>query len=228
MNSATKNRNMKGNDQFVSAKDESPRMFENDVLDYFSRAHPISVPLIFVPMVLYFFYSAFLIHGVNILNAVGIFFLGVVIWTLFEYFLHRYLFHLQVDTDWGRRLHFMIHGCHHDYPNDSMRLVIPTGASLALAVMVYWACYFFIVFLFGGSMGTLHAFFASFVTGYIAYDMMHYATHYAKFKNKWFREIQKNHLDHHYVDHDKGFGLSNVFWDRVFGTAQESIKKKKK
>jgi len=217
---------MKGNDQFVSAKNESPRMFENDILDYFSRAHPITVPIVFVPIILYFIYSAFNL-GLTTTSFVGVFFAGILVWTLFEYFLHRYLFHLQIDTDWGRRIHFMIHGCHHDYPNDSMRLVIPTGASLFLAVMMYWFFYFFIVYLFGGTMAIHHGFFASFVIGYVTYDMMHYATHYAKFKNKWFRDIQKNHLDHHYVDHDKGFGLSNVFWDRVFGTDQESIKKKK-
>ena len=217
---------MKGNDQFVSAKNESPRMFENDILDYFSRAHPITVPIIFVPIILYFIYSAFNL-GLTVAGFGGMFFAGILVWTLFEYFLHRYLFHLQIDSDWGRRLHFMIHGCHHDYPNDAMRLVIPTGASLFLAVMMYWFFYFFVVYLFGGTMGMHHGFFASFVIGYVTSDMMHYATHYAKFKNKWFREIQKNHLDHHYVDHDKGFGLSNVFWDRIFGTAQESIKKKK-
>jgi sterol desaturase/sphingolipid hydroxylase (fatty acid hydroxylase superfamily) len=217
---------MKGNDQFVSAKNESPRMFENDILDYFSRAHPITVPIIFVPIILYFIYSAFNL-GLTAAGFGGMFFAGILVWTLFEYFLHRYLFHLQIDSDWGRRIHFMIHGCHHDYPNDAMRLVIPTGASLFLAVMMYYFFYFFVVYLFGGTLAMHHGFFASFVIGYVTYDMMHYATHYAKFKNKWFRDIQKNHLDHHYVDHDKGFGLSNVFWDRVFGTAQESIKKKK-
>jgi sterol desaturase/sphingolipid hydroxylase (fatty acid hydroxylase superfamily) len=217
---------MKGNDQFVSAKNESPRMFENDLLDYFSRAHPVMVPIVFVPVILYYIYSAFTL-GLSITGFAGVFFAGVLVWTLFEYFLHRYLFHLQIDSDWGRRIHFMIHGCHHDYPNDAMRLVIPTGAAIALAVMMYWFFYFFVVYLFGGTMGMHHGFFASFVIGYVTYDMMHYATHYAKFKNKWFRDIQKNHLDHHYVDHDKGFGLSNVFWDRVFGTDQDSIKKKK-
>jgi len=218
---------MKGKDQFISAKDESPRMFENDVLDYFSRAHPAMVPIVFVPIIIYFIYSAFAFHNLTIWAFAGVFPAAIIVWSLFEYFLHRYLFHLQIDSDFGRRLHFMIHGCHHDYPNDSMRLVIPTGAALALAVLMYYFFYFFIITLFGADLGILHAFFASFVIGYVTYDMMHYATHYAKFKNKWFREIQKNHLDHHFVDHDKGFGLSNVFWDRVFGTEQDSIKKKR-
>lgn len=219
---------MKDKDQFVSAKNESPRMFENELLDYFSRAHPVMVPIVFVPIVLYFAYSAFVIHSLTVLTCVGLFVAGIFVWTLFEYFLHRYLFHLKIDSDFGKRLHFMIHGCHHDYPNDSMRLVIPTTASLVLAVLTYSVFYLFIVLIFSGTVGMLHAFYSAFVFGYIVYDMMHYATHYAKFKNKWFRNVQKNHLDHHYVDHDKGFGLSNVFWDRVFGTEQECIKKKKK
>ena len=77
---------MKGNDQFVSAKDESPRMFENDVLDYFSRAHPAMVPIVFVPVVLYFAYSAVVFHDISTLHALGMFFAGIFVWTLFEYF----------------------------------------------------------------------------------------------------------------------------------------------
>lgn len=219
---------MKGNDQFVSANDESPRMFENDVLDYFSRSHPMSVPIIFIPIISYFIYSALFINELAWTRFLGIFVLGIVIWTLFEYIMHRYVFHLKIDSDWGRRMHFMIHGCHHDYPNDSMRLVIPNLASIILAILVYWAFYGIIISLIGSTEGVLHGFYASFVLGYLIYDMMHYATHYAKFKNKWFREIQRNHLDHHYVDHDRGFGLSNVIWDRIFGTEQDSIKKKRK
>ena len=37
--------------QFVSAKNESPRMFKNNLLDYFSRAHPLMVPIVFLPVV---------------------------------------------------------------------------------------------------------------------------------------------------------------------------------
>jgi sterol desaturase/sphingolipid hydroxylase (fatty acid hydroxylase superfamily) len=217
---------MKGTDQFVSAQDESPKMFENEFLDFFSRAHPVMVPIVFVPVVVYFIYSAFANHGLTVLPFIGIFILAIIVWTLFEYFLHRYLFHLHIDTAWGKRMHFMIHGCHHDYPNDSLRLVIPTTASIGLAFLIYGLLYL-IVILPGGSYAFMHAFFGSFVFGYICYDMMHYASHYAKWKSKWFRDIQKNHMDHHFVDHDKGFGLSNVFWDRVFGTEQDSIKKKK-
>lgn len=217
---------MSGNNHFISAKNESPKMFDNKYLDKLSRAPYFVVPIIFVPIILYFIYSAFVVHQVGILLFAGLFAAGILVWTLFEYFLHRYLFHLEINTDWGKRMHFMIHGCHHDYPNDALRLVIPPTASLTLAVLMYGLFYIIIIPL-GGTTGMLHAFYASFVIGYVIYDMMHYASHYAKFKSQWFRDIQKNHMDHHFVDHDKGFGLSNVFWDRVFGTEQDSIKHKK-
>ena len=212
--------------QFVSAKNESPRMFQNDFLDYFSRAHPLMVPIVFVPVVSYFMYIGFMDDGMTVLPGLGWAFAGLFVWTVFEYFMHRYVFHLHIDSDFGRKFHFFVHGVHHDYPNDEMRLVIPPGASIVLAVIMYWVFYGLIIGL-GGSIGALNIFFAAFVFGYICYDMMHYATHYFNFKNKWFQEIKRNHLDHHYVDHDKGFGLSNVFWDKVFGTEQESIKCKR-
>jgi len=219
---------MKGKDNFVSAANQSPKMFENAFLDYFSRSSPVVVLVIYVPIILYFFYSALMINSLSIGTFLGLFFLALFIWTIFEYLLHRYAFHFIHDSKLGRRIHFMIHGCHHDYPNDAGRLVMPVFPSGMLALLMYGVFYLIIMILLNGTIGHLHAFFASFVLGYVIYDMMHYASHYAKWKNQWFRDVQRNHMDHHFVDPEKGYGLSNVFWDRVFGTEQDSIKKKKK
>lgn len=212
--------------QFVSAKNESPRMFDNAILDYFSRAHPIIVPIVFLPLITYFIYSAYANYNMTLGKGVAWFVAGLFVWSIFEYFMHRYVFHLHIDSEFGKKFHFYVHGVHHDYPNDEMRLVIPPGASLVLALIMYWVFYAIILGV-GGDLGILNMFFASFVLGYVCYDMMHYATHYFNFKVKWFQDIKRNHLDHHYVDHDKGFGLSTVFWDKVFGTEQESIKRKR-
>ncbi len=43
---------------------------------------------------------------------------GLAIWTLTEYWLHRLLFHWQPKFRGGDKLHFIIHGVHHDHPND--------------------------------------------------------------------------------------------------------------
>ena len=52
---------------------------------------------------------------------------GLLIWTLTEYWLHRLVFHWEPDHPIGSRLHFIIHGVHHDHPNDRLRLVMPPG-----------------------------------------------------------------------------------------------------
>ncbi len=207
--------------QFVSVKNESPRMFENDILDYFSRVHPMVIPVIYIPLTSYFIYSALWVYGMNFLPFLGLFGAGIFFWTFFEYTLHRYFFHLEFKGKLGKRVHFIAHGVHHDFPNDHMRLVMPPGASLALAVILYWC--FYALF---GEKGTTASFFSGFMLGYFIYDMMHYATHHSNFKAKWFRAIKKNHMDHHYKSHDSGYGLSSPFWDIVFKTRHEDVKSK--
>ena len=110
----------------------------------------------------------------------------------------------------------MAHGVHHDYPNDSLRLVMPPAVSLTLALIIYWT-----IFLFVRDYGLTAGLFSGFVTGYLIYDLMHFATHYSSYKAGWFQRIKKNHMLHHYKNGDRGYGLSNIFWDRVFGTLHD-------
>ena len=53
--------------------------------------------------------------------------IGYMAWTLTEYFGHRYLFHtvFALPFGLGPRFQFLIHGVHHIYPNDPLRLVMP-------------------------------------------------------------------------------------------------------
>ena len=37
----------------------------------------------------------------------------------------------------GKMLHFIMHGVHHDYPNDATRLVMPPIISVPLAIVFY-------------------------------------------------------------------------------------------
>ena len=87
-------------------------------------ARPPAVPVvIFVPAII-----AMASIGVDrngVLAALGWFAGGYLVWTLTEYWLHRIVFHFEPDAPIGRRLHWIIHGVHHDHPNDPMRLVMP-------------------------------------------------------------------------------------------------------
>lgn len=197
---------------FVSNKDESVRMFEADWMDFFSRID-YKVPLfIYVPLILVFLYRSLFVIDINLWYVLPLIVLGLAVWTFAEYNLHRFVFHWMPPGKLGKKIHFMFHGVHHDYPRDSKRLVMVPAVSLPLAVGFY--------FLFRWILGPAYVepFFVGFVIGYLFYDMTHYALHHANFKSKFWLELKQHHMVHHYSDPDNGFGVSTVFWDLVYRT----------
>ena len=121
-----------------SVKAGSPRMFETELFERFSRAHPLTPAVLYLPLVAVSLGLA--IHhrqgGVAVTGGVlG----GYVFWTLTEYWLHRLVFHLPVIGPKTERAAFLIHGVHHEHPYDESRLVMPAGASLTLCVLTYVA-----------------------------------------------------------------------------------------
>lgn len=197
--------------KFVSNKDESVRLFKNPILNLFSRVH-WSTPLIFwIPVVIYSLYRGFA-SGVSVLQTIGLFVVAIAFWTFAEYLLHRFVFHYHATTDIGKRISFLTHGVHHDYPNDSKRLVMPPLLGVPIAAIFYALFYY--------TLGDIYVFpfFAGFISGYLVYDMMHYALHHAKFKNSFLQEMKNHHMVHHYNDDENGFGVSSMMWDMIFRT----------
>lgn len=205
---------------FISNKDETVRMFENNFLEKLSHIH-YSVPLyIFLPVIGYFFYDAFVVSQLSVLGIVGYFALGLFIWTLTEYVLHRFVFHWMPPGKIGARLHFIFHGVHHDYPSDSKRLVMVPTVSIPLSALFY----FLFRFLIGATLAA--PFFVGFLVGYLFYDMLHYAIHHYNFKSKFWLNIKHHHMIHHYKDMDRGYGVSSKLWDYIFRSNFESEKEK--
>ena len=108
----------------ISTKDESVRMFDNPILDFFSRVHWSTPLILFVPVIIYLLYCAWVI-GWTIVGIVALFISGLAIWTFAEYVMHRFIFHFELPGKLGAKIHFIVHGVHHEYPNDSKRLVLP-------------------------------------------------------------------------------------------------------
>lgn len=197
--------------RYVSNKNESVRMFESDFMEFFSHVHPATPLIIYLPAI-GFMLDLGLRQRAQPLSAVlGLFLLGVVIWTLVEYTMHRWVFHYQPTSRWGKQLHFLLHGVHHDYPKDASRLVMPPVVSLPLALFFYG--------LFLLAFGRLTpAAYAGFLAGYLFYDMVHYATHHFSMKRGVWLFLKKYHMRHHYDDDHVGYGVSSPLWDVVFGT----------
>jgi dihydroceramide fatty acyl 2-hydroxylase len=189
----------------------SPRMFDSDLLDKLSRVHPSVPPIIFVPTIVLLLVEGF-VRGVGWAAPAWIVG-GYVFWTLTEYWLHRVVFHFEPEQGIGAKLHWIIHGVHHDHPNDPLRLVMPPSVSVPLAVLFVWAFYAVL-----GSPAFL-PFAAGFLAGYLAYDMLHYHVHHHTPGTRLGKKLRELHMRHHFQDHERGFGVSAPFWDHVFGTA---------
>ncbi|HYH58357.1 MAG TPA: sterol desaturase family protein [Thermoleophilaceae bacterium] len=189
----------------------SPRMFESDLLDRLSRVHPVVPVVIFLPAITFLAFSAAERLGVwETFAWIGG---GYLFWTLFEYWLHRIVFHFEPERGVGARLHWIMHGVHHDHPNDPMRLVMPPSVSIPLAAILYLAFYLVL-----GSTYAL-GFGAGFLGGYLLYDMTHYHVHHHKPKTRLGRRLRALHMRHHFQDDTRGFGVSAPWWDYAFGTA---------
>jgi len=199
---------------YVSKKNETVRMFESDFMEFFSRVHPATPLLLYMPVVGCMLYLSLWERKLSILTVAGLFVLGILLWTLLEYLIHRYIFHYEPKSHLGKRLHYIVHGVHHDYPNDARRLVMPPSISVPLAVL------FYILFLliFGHLAPGV---FAGLVFGYVCYDMLHYATHHFPMKRGLWLWLKQYHLRHHYKNDDAGFGISSPIWDYVFGTTRK-------
>jgi dihydroceramide fatty acyl 2-hydroxylase len=187
-------------------------MFKNDFLESLTKVH-YSVPLIFwIPVIIYFIRKAYVVGEMSGSAVFGYFLFGLAFWTFAEYVLHRWVFHFHPKSGWGKRIHFIFHGVHHDFPKDRLRLVMPLSASIPMATIIYLIFYVFFAEF------TLSAFFAGFLFGYLIYDECHYAMHHANFKSGFFKKIKDHHMLHHYADPEKGFGVSSALWDKIFGS----------
>src|SRR5215217_1546688 len=164
----------------------SPPMFQSRLLDRFTRVHPVVPVLIYAPVIVLMLVLA--VGGDGWGDTLGLVLVGYVLWTLFEYWLHRLVFHFEPEEGIGARLHWMIHGIHHDHPNDPLRLVMPPAVSIPLAALFFWV--FTLIF------GTPAAYplFAGFILGYLGYDYTHYYLHHAVPKSKFGKQLREGHM----------------------------------
>lgn len=219
--------------KYVSNKDETVRMFRSDFLERFTHIPPALPHIIFIPVVVALLYWSSTLE-VPASRATLLFVAGLVIWTLTEYVVHRFVFHVDHATmeevtrivasvgpgepvfpalkTLKQRHYFIAHGVHHDFPNDSRRLVMPPLISIPLAVIFY----FVFRLLFGAAAAP--AVLAGMVVGYLIYDTTHYAVHHWRLHGRVTLYLKKHHFRHHYQNPDQDYGVSSPLWDIIFRT----------
>jgi sterol desaturase/sphingolipid hydroxylase (fatty acid hydroxylase superfamily) len=221
--------------RFVNNDDASCRMFRSDVREALSHMAPWVPHAIFLPVIGFALLAAF--RTASPLKVGTLALGGLFLWTLLEYVIHRSIFHPPqwIEDDTRRivgslapgepvmptlptlrhRFYFVVHGVHHDYPNDSTRLVIAPSISIPLAAL------FFLAFkaLFAAAAPAV---FAGFIAGYLVYDTMHFLVHHLNGPGTLIRSLKRRHFRHHYADSSHDFGVSSPLWDLVLGTLGSS------
>jgi sterol desaturase/sphingolipid hydroxylase (fatty acid hydroxylase superfamily) len=189
-------------------------MFESRLLDACSRVHPLVPIVIFGPAIAVL--AAWSLQSMNVTATIALAIGGYGLWTLFEYWLHRIVFHFEPDRGIGARLHWIIHGVHHEHPNDPLRLVMPPAVSVPLGAVVFGLLYLAFGSSYAPGLG------AGFFAGYLAYDMIHYYVHHFSPRGRLGRMLRERHMRHHFQDETKGFGISAPYWDEVFRTSSRA------
>jgi sterol desaturase/sphingolipid hydroxylase (fatty acid hydroxylase superfamily) len=199
--------------------DDTPvRLFKSNFLEFFTHISPITVIVIWLPLAFYFTWTAVsnLQGQSGWFIPVGIF-IGLFLWTISEYLLHRFLFHFKPRTPRQERLAFLFHGVHHAQPQEKSRLVMPIALSIPLAAVFYFAFVLIIGRLFA-SPDWVGPLFTGFLVGYLIYDLTHYATHHFPMRSGYAKYIKRYHMQHHYKTPNARFGVSSPIWDYVFKT----------
>jgi len=102
--------------------DHSPtpiRLFRSDFLELFTHIHPGVVLAFWSPIILYFVGRgvADRIPSGRLWEMPVAILIGLFVWTLSEYMLHRFVFHYRPRSPWQDRVTYLFHGIHHHQRN---------------------------------------------------------------------------------------------------------------
>jgi sterol desaturase/sphingolipid hydroxylase (fatty acid hydroxylase superfamily) len=190
------------------------QLFSNPILEKLSRTH-ISVPIVvFVVYASVLLYWSITHTSLSTGMSVGMFILGAISFTLVEYLVHRYIFHMGTFTKWREKFQYTVHGVHHEFPKDKERLAMPPLLSITLATLL--------LLIFRLMLGDLvFSFLPGFLVGYAYYLAVHYIVHVYQPPKNFLKALWVNHAVHHYKHGEYIFGVSSPLWDYIFGTMKE-------
>lgn len=187
------------------------QLFSNPIIEKLSRTHimvPISILTTAAVGVIYWGLSKGFIGA---LPLIGLFFVGLITFSLIEYLVHRYLFHMVPSTPVKEKIQYSVHGVHHEFPKDKDRLAMPPLLSSTITIILF--------FLFKLIIGNaVYGFLPGFLVGYCAYLGVHYIVHAYQPPKNIFKVLWIHHGIHHYKDHERAFGVSSPLWDYIFRT----------
>ena len=134
---------------------------------------------------------------------------GVFCWTFIEYFIHRFMMHGKEKKEYHKSLHFHHHVTGTIFTSQVKRILYSLGAIILIGLSIFFSSYLFLI--------------AGIATGLSLYSYMHVLLH-KSWASKWIGGLQKFHMQHHFGQTEKCFGVTNTLWDKVFNTAGKADK----
>jgi sterol desaturase/sphingolipid hydroxylase (fatty acid hydroxylase superfamily) len=202
----------------INHSKEPIRLFQSDFLEFFTHISPVTIVILWLPVAVIFLFQGGALapagYTAQVLLGFGV---GVFLWTLAEYTLHRFLFHFQPRSPRQERVLFLFHGIHHAQPQCKTRLVMPPVVSIPMALVFYGLLYLFLG-IFIRRPDWIPPLFSGLITGYLIYDLDHYATHHFPLHWGFLKFLKRYHMQHHYKTPNQRFGVSSPLWDWVFRT----------
>lgn len=130
--------------------------------------------------------------------------IGFFVWTLLEYGLHRFVFHIRFDAS---HLH------HHAAPRDAGKLLVQAPYGLAASILLFG-----ILYLLSGSAFSAAGIMAGIWAGFLYYEAVHYRVHLTTAPSGFIAKQRRAHFYHHFINRERCFGVTSPLWDHVFRT----------
>jgi sterol desaturase/sphingolipid hydroxylase (fatty acid hydroxylase superfamily) len=154
-------------------------------------------------------------------DAYWLWLLGLVFWTLLEYTLHRFAFHILVPIR-NPRLRAILnasHLGHHAAPRDPTKVLVHPLYGIAISAVLYTLLYGI-----SGNAFDAAAVMTGIWTGFLYYEAVHYRVHFSLSPSGLIGWQRRAHFYHHFTNNKKCFGVTSPFWDYVFGTRKPVLK----
>jgi sterol desaturase/sphingolipid hydroxylase (fatty acid hydroxylase superfamily) len=144
--------------------------------------------------------------------------LGIVLWTLLEYGLHRFLFHVHVRN---RKLREVLNGSHYQHhaaPRDPNLILVHPSYGFGVSAVLYA-----VLLLAGATAFAAMTILSGIWAGFLYYELLHYRVHQSTSGSALIQHQRRAHFYHHFSHPDRNFGVTSPFWDIVFGTRLKDL-----
>lgn len=144
------------------------------------------------------------------LTLLFLYFVGMALWSLFEYCIHRFLGHRPKGRDPIAKEHRTHHA--------TTSYFAPFTRKVLLAIPVLGAVALLGALFVGLRFSALLT--AGLATGWLLYERLHLRLHLKAPGSAYTHWAVRHHFDHHFMNTKTNHGVSSPLWDLVFRTYQ--------